>query len=167
MTVIEPSHNIISNSYRWPIGLFFALIAIPFVAVWTMTQSPKVFDKISPTYTVLKVGAILDIDSGLIIKDATFRLNHICTAPGSIYLSGMYLDGGIRSEVLIHGDQNVDDNPLFKNAFYPGAIFTVPEMRFMVSKALLSKLETLKFMIPCRLPLFGNISAYTNSIVIN
>lgn len=154
--------------YRWPVGFFFALVSIPFATVWLITQGPKTFDQLHPTYEVVSVGSISDNDLGLIVRNVVFKKHHSCEAEGVIYLSGTYQDGPATSEVLMHADQGAAYTPLpLKQSTRFGDDFTIPEMRIVVSKALLGRMDRFRFMIPCKMPYLGNISAYTNSFAIN
>jgi hypothetical protein len=167
ISLIDPSEND-SSPYRWPIGFFFALVAIPFVAVWLITQGPKTYERLNPTFSVLSLGEVSDHDLGIVVRNVTIRKNHACETPGLIYLSGTYQDGRFTSEVLMGADQIVTGNPLvLKKIIRDGETFIIPEMRFIVSKALLAKMEHFRFMLPCKLPLIGEVSAYTNTFDIN
>jgi len=155
-------------NYRWPIGFFFALVAIPFGAVWFLTEGPKTLDRLDPTYSVTRVGGVMENDLGLEIRDITFTKRHECQSDGVIYLSGTYSEDRNNSEVLMLAEQGVLDNPLvLKPIVSAGQSFEVPRMQVIVSKGLLAKLTKFRFMIPCKRRFVGDIRAYTNSVVLN
>lgn len=166
--LLDDHHENGDNHYRWSIGFFFGLIAVPFVAIWLITQGPKSFEMLNPTFSVLSVGEISEIGLGVVIRNATFRKHHACETTGSIYLSGIYPDGRSKTEVLIAAYPMVGSNQLFlKNVFDNGETFIIPEMRFITSKAVLSKMWRFRFMLPCKLPFLGEVASYTNSFDIN
>jgi hypothetical protein len=152
---------------RWSIGFFFALVAFPFVAVWTITQGPKTLDRLFPIYQVVKIDSVTETPTGLALKNVQFAKHHACTPNGALYVSSNYSDGAIQSEVLIPAERGALGTPLIvKPIMRPGDTFTVPEIRIVASRDLLAKVDGLRFVIPCERPFVGDTKAYTNIVLL-
>lgn len=150
---------------RWSIGLFFALVAIPFVAVWTMTQGPKAMDRLFPVYEVVKVGDIEQTSMGLTIKNVSLHKRYDCAPQGVFYASFQYDDVTSKSEILIPVERGADGKPFVAKYTAPaGSNFTIDEMRLVASGDLIARSSAFRFMITCHRPFIGETHAYTNPV---
>lgn len=150
---------------RWSLGFFFALVAIPFVAVWTLTQGPRVLDEMMPVYEVQHVARVAITDNGLSLQDVVFGKKAACVPSGIMYLSISY---GVeqQTEMLVAAERGDRGNVfvLRNGHLKPGDVISIPEIRFTLSKDVLASLGTGRLVIPCVRPFVGLTRAYTNPV---
>jgi hypothetical protein len=154
---------------RWSIGFFFALIAFPFVAVWTITQGPRAIDAYFPVFEVLRIEKVVTTDTGVSMQNVTILKRHDCRPDGILYVSGSYSDGKKTYEVLMPAERGALDSTFLvvRPILRAGETITIPEVRIVLSKEMLAKLSGFRFVISCSSPLVGDLKAYTNMVLLN
>jgi hypothetical protein len=149
---------------RLALSFFFALVAFPFIVVWGGTQGARVLDTLAPIYSVPSVEKIDLTETGVRLTNVTFAKNHACDPEGVMYLSAMVPEGRTVTEVLIPAERAPGVPFVPRGALNPGESGVAPEIRAIVSKDMLGKIERFRFMIPCDRPFAGPTRAYTNFI---
>lgn len=153
---------------RQHLAALFAILVVPFVAVWGVTQGPRIVDTIAPVYEITSVGAVKLQDSTMTFDGVAWAKHHDCHADGVMYVAAdISTDGGRPAEVLFPAERTPGVPYVPRNIIPTGGTMIGPTITVTASPAALAQITSVRLVVPCERPWVGHTHARTNPLAIS